>query len=142
MLCTLIGVTGENCASVGIGLIAALVGLMLGAVITWLVTRHYAIETKNDIDTAMTTATTHLKTEVATKLKETGEAIRTDMAARLEDTAKELIKTIPDDAAAKVTKNTLVNTAVNAAPFFAYLAAELMKGKSDGKKSDDSTPQP
>ncbi len=142
MLCTLIGVSGENCASVGVGLIAALIGLALGAVITWLVARYYAIQTKDDIESAMASTTHTLKTEVEKQLRETGDAIRNDMGARLKATADELAKTIPDDAAAKVTKNTIVNTAVNAAPFLAYLAGELMKGKGDDKKGDGSKPNP
>lgn len=141
MLCTLIGVSGENCASVSIGLIAALVGVALGAIITWLVAKHYAIETKNDIDTAINAATNEMQKEVAAQLSLTGDAIRGDIARRLEATATELVKTIPDDAAAKVTKNTLVNTAINAAPFLGYLAAELMKSKGDDKGSNGSNPE-
>lgn len=140
MMCTWIGVTGENCASVGIGLMAALIGMALGAAITWLVARHYAIQTRNDIESAMTAATTTLTTEVEKKLLETGDAIRKDMSARLQATADELAKTIPDDAASKVTRNTLINTAVNAAPFFAHLAGELIKNKRNGRDAGPGSP--
>lgn len=136
MLCTWIGVSGENCASVGVGLIAAFAGLALGAVITWRVAKYYAVQTKLDIESAMSAATSLLTQEVEKKLRDTGDAIRTDMGTRLKATADELARTIPDDAAAKVTKNTLFNTAVNAAPFFAHLAGELLRNKGNGTGSE------
>lgn len=140
MLCTWIGVSGENCASVGVGLVAAFTGLALGAVITWRVAKYYAIQTRNDIESSMTAATAQLTTEVERKLRETGDALRNDMSTRLQATAEALAKTIPDDAAAKVTRNTLVNTAVNAAPFFAHIAGELLKNRGNGPGVTDSGP--
>lgn len=116
MLCSTLGVSGGDCASLMVGLTSAISGLAIGSLVTWLVANYYAKKTKSDIETAVKDATKRLVDDVPKKIAE-----------KLDAVAKTLEDKIPKDAAANVTRNNLINTAINAAPFFATVASAMMK---------------